>query len=128
MGKRIVERESKIQRSIVVRLSQLGIRLWRRNVGAMTDAAGNFVRFAAPGQSDLWGIDRTGRHWEIEVKRPGNRPTPAQLKWLKEMTARGAVAYWADSVNIAERVAEAVLQGGRIVWRHDGTFDVEMEV
>jgi hypothetical protein len=122
------ERESKIQRSIVVRLSRLGIRLFRRNVGAMKTDAGGFVRFAAPGQSDLWGIDRAGRHWEIECKRSGNKPTPAQLAWLKEMTDRGAVAYWADSVNIAERVAEAVLQGGRIVWRDDGTFDVEMEV
>ena len=122
------ERESKIQRAIMVRLSRLGIRLWRRNVGAMTDPSGNFVRFAAPGQSDLWGIDRNARHWEVEVKRPGNKPTQKQLEWLKDMTARGCVAYWADIANIAELVAEAILAGGRIKWLNDGCdFDVETD-
>lgn len=121
------ERESKIQRAIVVRLGRLGVKLFRRNVGAMRDRAGNYVRFAAPGQSDLWGLDRTGRHWEIEAKRPGNKPTPKQLAWLQDMTRRGAVAFWADDAGVAERVAEAVLSGGRIAWRDDGTFDVEFD-
>jgi hypothetical protein len=93
------ERESKIQRSIVVRLERLGVKLWRRNVGGMTDSYGHHVRFASPGMADLWGVDRNARHWEIETKRPGNRPTPKQLEWLKGMTARGCVAYWADSAN-----------------------------
>jgi hypothetical protein len=122
------ERESKVQRAIMVRLSRLGVRLWRRNVGAMADRKGNYVRFAAPGQSDLWGVDRSGRHWEVEVKRHGNRPTDRQISWLKEMTNRGAVAYWADCPNIAERVAEAVLRGGRIAWRDGVDFDVEKEI
>ncbi len=119
------ERESKIQASIKTRLARLGVKLWRRNVGGMTDSSGNHVRFASPGQSDLWGIDRTGRHWEVECKRPGNKPTPKQLAWLKDMTARGCVAYWADSANVAERVAEAILAGGWIVWHEDENFDVE---
>lgn len=123
------ERESKVQRAIVVRLSRLGVRLWRRNTGAMTathNGKTRHVRFAAPGQSDLWGVDRKARHWEIEVKRPGNKPTEKQMEWLKEMTARGCVAYWADCPNIAERVAEAILAGGRIVWREGCDYDVEM--
>jgi hypothetical protein len=92
----------------------------------MTDSYGHHVRFASPGMADLWGVDRNARHWEIETKRPGNRPTPKQLEWLKGMTARGCVAYWADSANIAERVAEAVLAGGRIAWVGDGCdYDVE---
>lgn len=117
-------RESKVQRAIVERLSRLGVRLWRRNVGAMRDKAGNFVRFAAAGQSDLWGVDRSGRHWEVEVKRPGNRPTAAQLVWLRDMTARGCVAFWADDPGVAERVALAALDGGRIVWRDGCDYDV----
>ena len=123
-------RESKVQRAIVERLSRLGVKLWRRNVGAMTDKAGNFVRFAAAGQSDLYGFlpaSHGARHIEIEVKRPGNKPTAAQLAWLKDMTARGAVAFWADDPGVAERVAQAVLNGGRIVWREDGTYDVEFD-
>ena len=117
------ERESKIQSSIKVRLARLGVTLWRRNVGAMQEGD-RFIRFSAPGQSDLWGVDRMGRHWEIECKRPGNKPTPKQLEWLKAMSDRGCVAYWADSASIAERVAEAVLQGGLIKWHENENFDV----
>ena len=123
------ERETKIQYSIRTRLARYGVTLWRRNVGGMAgehNGARRFVRFGSPGQSDLWGIDRTGRHWEIEVKRPGNTPTPKQLAWLKDMTARGCVAYWADSANAAERVAIAVLNGGRIVWHDNHDYDVWM--
>ena len=119
------ERESKIQRSIIVRLEHLGIMLWRRNVGAMQDEE-RFIRFGSPGQSDLWGIDSNAKHWEIEVKRPGNRPTPKQLAWLKMMSSRGCVAFWADSANIAERVAESILRGGKILWHDDDAFDVNM--
>jgi len=118
------ERESKVQYSIRTRLARLGVKLWRRNVGAMREGE-RFIRFSSPGQSDLWGIDRTGRHWEIEVKASGNKPTPKQLAWLRDMTKRGCVAYWADSANVAERVAEAVLVGGKVVWLGDGSdYDV----
>ena len=123
------ERESKVQRSVIVRLSRLGIKLWRRNVGGITaeyHGTRRYVRFGAAGQSDLWGLDQTARHWEIETKRQGGKPTPAQLAWLKDLTVRGAVAYWGDSANVIERVAEAVLQGGKIVWHEDHNFDIEM--
>lgn len=138
------ERESKIQRSIVTRLARLGISLERHNVGARewTDKSGRerLVPFGKPGQSDLYGMDWPtmqpwGRHWEIETKRPGKRPTVLQLTWLKLCHSRGAVAFWADSANVAEQVAEAILAGGRIVWRTepgyhpDGAdFDVDMEM
>jgi len=118
------EKESKIQRSIVVRLQRLGVQLYRRNVGAFTDSYGHHVRFAAPGQADLWGFDRNARHWEIETKRPGNRPTELQLAWLKEMTDCGCVAFWVDNANTADLVTEAVLEGGRIVWREGCDYDV----
>jgi hypothetical protein len=81
------ERESKVQRSIIVRLRRLGIVLYRRNVGAMREGD-RFIRFASPGQSDLWGwVAKTGVHVEIEVKAKDNRPTPKQLEWLKECYA-----------------------------------------
>jgi hypothetical protein len=119
------ERERKILRSIRIRLlHRFGIRLFRRNVGALRDGE-RFIRFAAPGQADLWGIDRHARHWELEVKAPGKKPTPAQLAWLKECSRLGCVAFWSDNANDAERVAEAVLGGGRIVWEGDD-FYVEM--
>lgn len=119
------ERESKIQRSGIVRLGRLGIKLWRRNVASFT-VEDRFIRCAEAGQADTWGLDSRGRHWEVEWKRPGNRPTEKQLAWLKEMTRRGAVAFWADSVLVAERVAEAILAGGRVVWHDDDAYDVDM--
>lgn len=94
----------------------------------MTDPSGNHIRFAAPGQSDTYGwIIATGRHVEVEWKRPGNRPTVHQLRWLKECTRTGAIAFWSDSVAVAEMVMMAVLKGGEIAWFDDGDeFDVEM--
>jgi hypothetical protein len=119
------ERESKVLRSIRIRLRhRFGIRLWRRNTGAMREGE-RFIRFASPGQADLWGFDRTARHWELEVKAPGKKPTPLQIAWLKEVTRLGAVGVWTDSANDAERIAEAVLAGGRVVWT-DKDFHVEM--
>ena len=125
------ERESKIQRSIVVRLRRLGIILHRRNVAAWqrTDNGRfRFIRCGKAGQSDLYGWDlKTARHWEIETKAKGEKPTPKQLEWLLECHGQGCVAFWSDSADIAERVAEAVLRGGKIAWRDDGTFDVEVD-
>ena len=124
------ERESKVQRSIVVRLRRLGIVLHRRNVAfhkAIYNGKTRVIRSGKAGQSDLYGwVIKTGRHVEIEVKRDGEKPTPKQLEWLLECHRLGAIAFWADNANIAERVAEAILAGGRIAWKDDGTFDVEL--
>jgi hypothetical protein len=114
------EKESKVQRAIIVRLRRLGIVLYRRNVMLARTPDGRKFRVEAAGRSDLYGWHmKTARHFEIEVKAPGNKPTPKQLAWLKECHANGAVAYWGDGVNDVERVAEAILQGGRIVWGDD---------
>jgi hypothetical protein len=120
------ERESKIQRSVMVRLRhRFGVRLFRRNVGAMQKGQ-RFIRFAAPGQSDLWGILPDGRHLEIETKRPGNKPTELQLAWLKSMEACEAVALWGDNCNDIERCVEAILQGGKVVWLDGCEFMIQM--
>ena len=96
-------------------------------MGAFENAKGNFVRFGQKGQSDLWGVDKRGVHWEIETKRIGQRPTPMQLEWLKSMTSKGCVAFWIDSANVAERVAESILSGGTIKWLGAGPdYDIIM--
>lgn len=132
------ELESSVQDSTVDLLAIMGITLWRRNVGAF-HVEDRYIRCAEPGQSDLWGTDDRliggiwARHWEIETKRPGKRPTPEQRDWLKASTARGWVAFWGDNIDSIIKVATAILAGGRIVWREgpgyhrDGAdFDVEM--
>ena len=111
------ESERKIQRSVVIRLRRLGIVLFRRNVMLARTEDGRKFSIEAAGRSDLYGWEiKTGRHWELETKAEGGKPTPKQIEWLKECTRLGAVAYWSDSANDIERVADAVLHGARIVW------------
>jgi hypothetical protein len=106
-------------------LHRFGIRLWRRNVGGLRDRYGHHVRFAAPGQSDLWGVmPRTAKHIEIEVKRDGEKPTPKQLAWLRQMHELGCIAMWTDNCNDAERCFEAIMNGARVVW-NDRDFWLE---
>ncbi len=106
-------------------MHRFGIRLFRRNIGAVREGE-RFVRFGSPGMSDLWGIDRQARHWEVEVKAPGKKPTEAQLAWLKRMHELGCVSLWSDSVNDCERVAEAIMRGGKIVWLNGCDYMVEL--
>jgi hypothetical protein len=130
------ERESPVQKSIIAQLGHLGISLERRNVGAARyrnprTGKTRLVRFAKAGQSDLWGMDWPrnlpwGRHWEIETKRWGEKPTDPQLEWLWKAMSRGCVAFWVDNAATAERVARAVLDGGRIIWISKYIYDVEM--
>ena len=130
------ERESSVQRSAVQILGSMGIMMWRRNVGAF-HVQDRYIRCAKPGQSDLWGTDfhrlvespggwEWSRHWELETKSHGKRPNPEQLAWLKASTDRGWVAYWGDNVDTIVRVAQAILDGGQIVWHNDDSYHVEM--
>jgi hypothetical protein len=58
------------------------------------------------GEPDLYGCFR-GRHFEIEVKRPGDRPTALQQARLKKWAATGALAGVAHSVEDALRIVGA---------------------
>ncbi len=84
------------------------IELHRRNTGAMKGKSAKgkswYVRFSTPGQSDLWGIHaKTGRHIEIEVKREGEEPSDTQRAWLASCREKGCIAFWAHSVEMADR-------------------------
>lgn len=119
--------EKDIQRGIARGLRVLGFKVFRRNVGGLYDKAGNYVAFAEKGQSDLYGwIIATGIHFEFETKRSGEEPTPKQLGWLKACASDGIPAWWSDNIKDAMRVAEAVIQGGRIIWDEGCEFHVEI--
>ena len=47
------------------------------------------------GVGDLVGCYR-GRYFEIEVKRPGERPTALQLAHLDDVRRAGGLAWWTD--------------------------------
>ena len=89
------------------------LKLYRRNTGAMSgtyNGKKRFVRFSEPGQADLWGVQpKTARHCEIEIKRPGQKPTEAQYAWLFSCEALGAIAFWADSIESFDRQYRAAL-------------------
>jgi len=58
------------------------------------------------GDPDLYGSIH-GRHFEIEVKRPGDRPTALQQARLKQWAATGALAGVARSVEEALHIVGA---------------------
>ena len=120
------EKEKKVQAAVRVRLRRLGIVLFRRNVMLARTKDGRKYRVEAPGRADLYGWHlKTGKHYEIEIKPDGGKPTPTQIAWLKECCRLGAVGIWGDNANDIERTAEAIVNGAKVVW---GDKDFWLEV
>jgi hypothetical protein len=101
-----------------------GFVVLRRNVTTVK-FKDRYVNFGQRGQADLYGKTPEGAglpggvHVEIEVKRPGERPTQAQVDWLVKMNGRGrdrSVAFWADNLPSLVRIVDAVLGGARVVY------------
>ena len=82
---------------------QPGVRCWRQNTGAFKGeykGKRRFVRYGVTGQSDISGIMLpSGRRIEIEVKRPGNKPTEDQKAWMAMIREHGGIAFWCDSLD-----------------------------
>ena len=57
------------------------VRFFRRNIGAAKMHGGATVRFAIPGQADLYGVTRGGGHLEVELKAAGRHLEPDQRAW-----------------------------------------------
>lgn len=74
----------------------------RYNSGMMQigeGAARRFVRFHdADGHADIGGVLPGGRAFYLEVKRPGEKPTPKQAKFLARMAKAGALTGVVTSV------------------------------
>lgn len=128
-------RESEIQRNAITWLRHHGVFVCRRNVITVPIAATattrrRFVRAGQPGMSDLWGlipppgvvrdvfakdahIERW-RYFDAECKRPGERPTLAQVEWLIGMNRMTGTSFWFESIDMLERVMRCLLAGGRV--------------
>ena len=113
--KRIIVRESELQKTAVLMLQRMDWSVCVRKVGAVKIAS-RFIRFEVPGRSDLYGtVGRgDGRHFEIEMKRLGKKPSAVQLVWLKAHNNAHNVAFWADNIETLYRVALHVQGGGSI--------------
>jgi hypothetical protein len=122
--------EAEVQAQVVEAFRMLGIELKRRNVGAMTNPQGRTVRFADPGDADLYGILADGRHVDLEVKREGFDPRTVrgkdrerfqrQLDRLKRTNAQGGVGTWlCDSAQVFHLMSR-LAEGWRVEFDADG--------
>ena len=91
-------READIQREILRFLSLSGIPALRVNSGRVWVGRGRFLKFGDEGFPDLLAWPGKGITLAIEVKRPGEGLTPAQVDWAKRLIAQGIHHFVARSV------------------------------
>lgn len=99
--------ETKIQRLIMLALSENGCTVWRNEtagawIGKQIYKAGDQVTLAnarmmtfglCTGSADLIGIHHaTGKFIAIEVKTPKGRPTTEQLRFIEAVKKAGGIA------------------------------------
>lgn len=105
--------EHSIQQRIREHAASLNARLFRNNVGVLKDDRGQYVAYGlCVGSSDLVGdypIDGIAVFLAVEVKRPGQRMTPAQTLFLRSVNDRGGIGIVCDSVeNFESQLKEKI--------------------
>ena len=95
---------------------------WRRNV-VVRKIGGRWVRSGQKGMVDVNGIVTVemehftaGIRLEVEIKRLGGKPTPHQAAWLAATGSHGAIALYADSVEMLEEKLRAAFTRRRLEW------------
>ena len=58
---------------------------------------------AQKGQPDRLLLKK-GKAVFLEIKAPGRKLRPLQLRWLEKLRAKGFAAHWCDSVEERERI------------------------
>jgi len=94
-------READIQAAIVKaarRCPAVG-HVFRVNSGTFKSFAGSIVQGAPKGTPDIVGFLKDGRFLAVEVKVPGEYPTPEQRAFLDALNACGGVGFVATSVD-----------------------------
>ena len=96
--------EAAIQKQIINYLTRIGAVVLRTNSGQIATATGHTIRLGAAGTSDLTALHR-GIWYSIEVKKPGNHPTPLQSAYLERVNTAGGVGFVATSLDeVIERI------------------------
>lgn len=100
----------------------------RRNVVAVEVEGPNgkrrLVRNGSPGDADISATcpsgPNRGKRVEVEVKRPGKRPRPEQLAFLRRTNASGGLALWVDDAAELARILPKLIAGARVEIDEDG--------
>lgn len=109
--------EHTIQDSLLRALNTGPFRFWRRNSGTAWQGSQRWnpdgslvlrspraILAGEPGMLDYQGFVVVGGvavYAELEVKRPGKKPEPHQRDRITILRRMGAIAEWADSVEMA---------------------------
>jgi hypothetical protein len=93
--------EGKIQTDIVTYLAMRPDVAWVHvtTSGKFKGANGSWYTLGFPGLADIVGQHKTGRIICIEVKRPKEKPTDDQYRFLYRAALHGAIAFWVDSLD-----------------------------
>lgn len=120
--------EREVQAAIVHYLRTLGLHVERRNVGMVpvgAASAGKFRASAEKGASDLLVILPGGRFCAIEVKRPGGKPSPAQVAYLERVNRAGGLGFVATSAAEVRGVLEGLellAAAAAVAWKSSEGF------
>lgn len=109
-------------------LKLAGARVHRRNVGSFKQeykGKTHHVQFNETGMCDYWFLlpDGSGRHVEMEWKRPGGWPRPEQILWMLAINAEGGIAFWARDVKTVQLAVGALLRGERLYQYTSGQYE-----
>lgn len=120
--------ERDIAKGVVKAFRLWGIALERQNTGVGTfrnrDGSTRTVRFGKRGNLDYRAILPGGRVLEVEIKRPGKKPTAAQLVRIREINAADGRALWLDDAAEAFEAARKLAAGGVVAEGPEGVFRV----
>lgn len=128
MSRRPVPRERDTVGPALAWLSLAGARVHRRNVGSFKQEYKgkiHHVQFNETGMCDYWFIlpDGSGRHVEMEWKRPGAWPRPEQILWMLAINAEGGIAFWARDLKTVQLVVGALLRSERLYQYTSGQYE-----
>ena len=83
-----MNKEQDIQTKIIEYISSIGGIAIKQN---------EFGIYAKAGVSDIIACVK-GKFIAIEVKKPGNKPTPLQTNFINAINEIGGIAFWADNL------------------------------
>lgn len=100
-----MNRETGLQNRIIAHLNSNGCYARNHTVGVFYTQTGQRIKIGNHGESDIYGHRCCdGKRFYIEVKMPGEKPRPDQLKFIEAMKKMGAIAGWCTSIEEREAI------------------------